>query len=216
MPMTDGQQWGPPPPAGQSGPEQPAYQAYGAQPGHPQQPPYGQPQYGSAPYQQQPYGQPGYPQPGSAPYGYAPQGFGQQAVWPYGPGRPPVATTAAVVGIVTGALTAFGGLVFLLALVGGQGDVATTVLILGLPCTVGLITGGVQVLQRRSSAVLFWSAVAALGVLAVALIAGMTALDEDDRIGVAAFVLFACILPVVTAVLARLRTVTEWLVAHNY
>ena len=249
--MTDGQQWGPTPPAGPGdpaqqapypqppyAPPQPPYgpypygppQGYGQQPayGQPtygQQPPYGQPSHGQPTYgQQPPYGQPshGRPQPWYPPAGhsqqpgYAPQAFGRPMVWPYGPGRPTVATAAAVLGFVTGGLTALGALFMLLATFGGSGDAAVGMLTLGLPCAVGLITGGVRVVQRRPSTVLFWSAIAALAVLALALIAGMTSPDESDRFGVAMFVLFACILPAVTAVVARQRTVTEWLAARTY
>ncbi|TFV51822.1 hypothetical protein [Blastococcus sp. TF02A-35] len=206
--MTDGQQWGQPPvdPGAQQGPYgQPPY--YG-QPQYGQSPYYGQPQYGQPPYGQppyygqpyQPYGQPAYPGPGGWP----------GAAWPHGPGRPGAATTATVFGFVTGGLTAFGSLVMLLAVLAGDADGATLVLALGLPCAVGLVVGGARLLQRRSTKVLFWSAIAALAVLAAALLTAVADMPGDEAAAVAAFVLMACVLPVVTAVLSRVPTVTGW------
>ncbi|WP_104524179.1 hypothetical protein [Blastococcus atacamensis] len=207
--MTDGSEWGPAP-----------LSDGGAQQGHgyapqPQygQPPYGQPQYwppqsAPAPYGQAAYGQPPYGQP------YPPQPYAQvpwQALaWPHGTGRPGTATAAAVLGFVTGGLTAIGSFVMLLATLTGDEDPATMVLSIGLPCAVGLVVGGVRLLQRRSAATLFWSAVAALVVLALTLGIAVTGMEGDDRFGVIAFVLFACVLPAVTAVFARVRTVTSW------
>ncbi|MDK3255212.1 hypothetical protein QOZ86_01725 [Blastococcus capsensis] len=119
-------------------------------------------------------------------------------------------TSAGVLGIVTGALTALGSLVMLIAALSGERDAVTTLLILGLPCAVGLIAGGVRLLQRHAPGLLFGSALAAIGVLAVALVAGMLTLGDEDRVAVAVFVLFACVLPAITAVFARLRAVTHW------
>ncbi|MGY2083452.1 hypothetical protein [Blastococcus sp. SYSU DS0539] len=181
------------------------------------QAPYGQAPYGQAPYGQAPYGQAGYGQPpyGQAPYGYAP--YGQPPYAPPGwvgraPGeaRPGVVTAAGVLGIVTGGLTALGSLLMLVMMLDGEDDAATTVLTLGLPCAVGLVVGGVRVLQNRAAGLLFVSALAAVGVLLAALVAGLLTLDEGGRFGVAAFVVLACVLPVVTAVFARLPRVTAW------
>ncbi len=211
--MTDGSQWAPPPPAGYGGPEQPAYgrPSYG-QPGY-GQPPYGPPPYGQPPYGQAPYGPPppGYPPVayGQAPYGqfsYGPPGHGG---WPHAR-RPSVVTAAGVLGIVTGGLTAFGSLIMVIAAARGTDDVSTLLLTLGLPCAVGLVTGGVRVLQGRPSRLLFASALAAIGVLLAALVSSMLTMSGTDRFGVTAFVVFAAVLPIVTAVLARLRQVTAW------
>lgn len=217
------------PPQGQPQYEQPQAAPYGqpqyAQPQYPQpqygqpsypeapypQAQYPQPQYGQAPYAQygqpqygqqypQPYGQPGYPAPGGWP----------TATWPHGPGRPGAATTAAVFGFVAGGLTALVSLGMFIAVLGGDGDPATMLLSLGLPCAAGLITGGVHLMQRRSTNVLYWSSVASLGVLALTLLVALVGMDGDDRIGVSVFVVFACVLPVVTAVLSRVRSVTGW------
>jgi hypothetical protein len=217
--MTDGAQWGPPPPpAGYGGPEQPGYGGppYG-------QPPYGQPPYGQPPYGQPPYGQAAYgqPPPGYPPAGYGqfPQGQAPYGQFPYGPPgfggwpparRPSVVTAAGVLGIVTGGLTAFVSLIMLIAVAGGEDDVATLLLTLGLPCAVGLITGGVRVLQGHAPRLLFVSALAAVGVLLATLVGSLLTMSETGRFGVTAFVVFAAVLPIVTAVLARLRQVTAW------
>ena len=211
-PMTDGSHWGAPPPAGSGQPP------YGQPPYG--QPPYGQPPYGQPPYGQPPYGQPpqAYPPPGygQVPYGQVPYGQVPYGQVPYGalgwPGqqRPSVVTAAGVLGILTGGLTAFGSLILVVAAASGETDAATIVLTLGVPCAVGLVTGGVRVLQGRASRLLFASALAAVGVLLVALVTGVLTLDEDDRFGLTAFVVFAAVLPSVTAALARLRQVTAW------
>ncbi|TYP81333.1 hypothetical protein [Blastococcus xanthinilyticus] len=197
--------------------QQPYGQApYGQQP-YAQAPyaqaPYGQAPYGQAPYGQQPYGQapygygpPSYPPPGWGAPQYGPPGFGG---WGPEPRRPTVATSAGVLGIVTGALTAIGSLIALIAAAGGA-DAATTVLVLGLPCAVGLLVGGLRLLQGHRAGLLFGSALAALGVLALALVAGLLLLDGDDVVGLAAFLLFAAVLPIITAVFARLPEVTRW------
>jgi hypothetical protein len=181
------------------------------------QAPYGQAPYGQAPYGQAPYGQAPY---GQAPYGQAPYGQAPYGQAPYGhpgwqPGRPTLVTSAGVLGIVTGGLTAFGSLITLIAALSGEDDAVTVLLTLGLPCAVGLITGGVRLMQGHSARLLFVSALAALGVLLAALAAGLLTIDnEDDRIAVAAFVLFAAVLPIITAVFARLRPVTDWVASR--
>ncbi|MCA0147130.1 hypothetical protein [Blastococcus sp. LR1] len=223
--MTDGQQWGPPPADGGGQPAhgQPQYgQPQYGQPQQPQpgygQPYYGQPSYGQPSYGQPPYGQPQYGQPYPQPYGqpgWAAPGWAQ-ATWPHGPGRPGSATAAAVLGFVTGGFAALGGLVMLLASFSADGDPAMRMLGLGLPCAAGLIAGGVQLLQRRSASVLFWSAVAAVVVLVLTFLVALIALDRDDQLGAGIFVLIACPLPIVTAVLARLRAVTGWVDAAPF
>ncbi|MCZ2858861.1 hypothetical protein [Blastococcus sp. VKM Ac-2987] len=217
--MSDPQPWASPA-GGHHGPQQPGQPPYG-------QAPYGQASYGQAPYGQVPYGQSPYGQApyGQAPYGQVPYGqfpygqapYGQAAYGPpgwYGPvpgeARPGVVTAAGVLGIVTGSLTALGSLFMLVLLIDGEHDPATALLTLGLPCAVGLVLGGVRVLQGRAAGLLFVSAVAAVGVLVAALVAGWVVLDDDGRLGVTAFVIVACVLPVVTAVFARLRPVATW------
>ncbi|MGY2065873.1 hypothetical protein [Blastococcus sp. SYSU DS0619] len=237
--MSDPQHWAPPP-GGQPGPQQPGQPPYGEAPygqapygqggyGQPAygQASYGQPPYGSAGYGQPPYGQPPYGQPpygyapyGQPPYGQPPYGYAPYGQPPYAPpgwagrspgeARPGVVTAAGVLGIVTGSLTALGSLLMLVMLIDGERDPATALLTLGLPCAVVLVLGGVRLLQGRAAGLLFVSALAAVGVLVAALVAGWVALDEDGRLGVTAFVAFACVLPVVTAVFARLRPVTAW------
>ena len=177
----------PPPPPSPSGPVPPY--GYGAPP------PYG-------------YGTP----PG---YGYgAPPAWAWSPVpasWPYGPERPGAATAAAVLGFVTGGLTALASLGSLFAVAAGDDDAPTVLLILGLPCAAGLIAGGVRLLGRRRGDLLFGSAVAAVAVLLLAFVAGVVTLPAEGVLGLAVFLLFALPLPVLTAVFARLPRVTGWL-----
>ena len=143
--------------------------------------------------------------------GYGEQPYGPSQAWPYGPGRPGSATAAAVLGFVTGGLTIAFLLVMLVAVLAGQEDVATwLLLLLGVPCAVGLLTGAAELMRRRSTSVLFGSAVSAVAVLLVALVAGLAELAADDVVGLVIFVVIALPLPVLTAVFAKVGTVTGW------
>ncbi|RBY88595.1 hypothetical protein [Blastococcus sp. TF02A-26] len=197
--------------AGHSGHGQ--FPTYG-QPGYGQSPTYGQPGYGQVPAYGQPgygqfptYGQPGY---GQVPvYGAHP--WAATAPWPHGPGRPGVATAAGVLGYVTGGLTLAGSLLFLIASI-GDGDASTWLLALGLPCAGVMIYGSAQVLARRPATPLFASALAAVGVLLLAALVGAATFDDDDEVvGIVAFSLFAGVLPVITAVYARLPATLGWI-----
>ena len=148
-----------------------------------------------------------------------PPGYGQVApwnlpgvvtTWPYGPGRPGIATAAIVLGFVTGGLTALMSLVFLVAVASGDDDLPTTLLLLGLPCAIGLIAGSAQLVHRNSPGLLFGAAVAAVAILVLALIAGAATLSGDSMLGLGMFVLFALVLPVLTAVFAWLPRVRGW------
>ncbi|MGY1740502.1 MULTISPECIES: hypothetical protein [unclassified Blastococcus] len=191
--------------------QEPGYEgppAYGPPPGPPAVPPYGygQPPYGPpAPYPPAPY------PPSPYPPGYGPAWPGAAPpTWPHGPGRPGVATAAAVLGFVTGGLTLLGSLGFLIAVLTGEDDAATVVLVLGLPCAAGMIAGAVRLLARRSPTLLFGSALAAVAVLLVALLVGAGSFDDDAVVGIASFVLLAGALPVLTAVFARLPATLGW------
>ncbi|MBM7806546.1 hypothetical protein JOD57_002383 [Geodermatophilus bullaregiensis] len=166
---------------------------YGPPPGYPPPPPYGPP--------------PGY---GYGPgYGYAWAVPPAPPAWPAGPGRPGVATAAAVLGFVTGGLTLVVSLFLLALTVGGEGDPATTTL-LGLPCAAGLVSGGVRLLGRRSPLVLSTSALAAVVVLFLALVAAAGTLDADDVEGLVVVLVLALPLPVLTAVFSRLPATVGW------
>jgi hypothetical protein len=177
--------------------------AYGPPPGYgPPPPAYGPP--------------PGYgPAPGYGP----PPGYGPVApwnlpavvtTWPYGPGRPGVATAAIVLGFVTGGLTALGSLLFLYAVATGEAGPVTSVLMLGLLCAAGLIGGSVVLSRQDSAGVLFAAAVATVTVLLLALLTGAATLNGEDMLGLGLFVAFALVLPVLTAVFARLPRVRGW------
>ena len=189
----------------------PEQQPYGQQP-------YGQQPYGQQPYAQQPYGgpAPGWQQPGWQPQPpWQPQ---QSQTWPHGPGRPGQATSAAVLGIVTGSLTVLGGLVFLVAGLTGDGDVATWLLALGVPLGVVLLVGGIGLLSRRQHGLVLWTAVGAAALLVVALLGGVLEHrgDPDEVDAMLGFTVFALPLPIVTAALTAQRTVREWVLAGHF
>jgi hypothetical protein len=95
--------------------------------------------------------------------------------------------------------------------VGGDGDLTTTVLLLGLPCAAGLIAGANQILRRKSERNLFASAALAVGVLLLSLVIGLVTLTDGDLAGQAVFIVLAVPLPLLTAIFARARSVTGWL-----
>ena len=184
-----------------------------------------------------PGGAPGYGPPlAYAPPGYAPlpgygppyaqvQGYGypypptlwapEPLAWPDGPARPASATTAAVLGFVTGGLTILACLGFLMVVLAGQGDAPTRVLLLGLLSAAGSITGAVRLLGRRSPVVLFGSALASVGVLVLALIAGFVTIDRTGGTnGLVIFIVLAAILPGLTAIFAWLPTARGWAAAR--
>jgi hypothetical protein len=167
------------------------------------------------------YGPPAY---GTPPHGYyaalppcgPPPGYGYpyplaSPAWPAGPRRPGIATAAAVLGFVTGGLTILFSIGFLIAVVTGEDDAPTLALLLGLPCAAGVITGAVRLLGRRSPTVLFGSAVASVLVLGLAWLAGAATIDRTDGLaGLTVFLLFAMVLPVLTAIFSWLPVVRGW------
>jgi hypothetical protein len=168
---------------------------------------YGEQQYGPPPG----YGPPqGYGPPPGYGYPYQPQ----PQPWPYGPGRPGSATAAAVLGFVTGGLTIAVLLVMLVAVLGGQSDSATWVLLLlGVPCAAGLISGAAELMRRRTTGVLFGAAASSVAVLVLGLVVGLLELETEDVIGLAVFVVLALPLPLLTAIFAKVGTVTGWVAA---
>jgi hypothetical protein len=166
-------------------------------------PGYGLPPYGPPPgYARPPYGPP-------SGYGYA-YPLGPPA-WPAGPRRPGVATAAAVLGFVTGGLTTLFSFGFLIAVVAGEGDAPTMMLLLGFPCAAGVITGAVRLLGGHSPAVLFGSAVASVLALALAWLAAAMTIDRSGGLaGLTVFLFFAMVLPVLTAIFSWLPTVRGW------
>jgi hypothetical protein len=135
--------------------------------------------------------------------------------WPYGPERPGSATAAAVLGFVTGGLTALFAVIFLIVTITRDGDATSTLLLVGgAPSAAGLITGAAWTLQRRTARLLFGSALAAVGVLLVVLVVGLSALSDSGGFrGLLVFVLMALPLPIVTACLAGRREINDWVAA---
>jgi hypothetical protein len=196
-----GQHWGAGDGQGYDGPPAYGVPAYGAG--------YGAPGYGPPAYGPPPGHQPAYP-PAYPPHHGAPWPGAAPLPWPHGSARPGLATAAAVLGFVTGGLTLLGSLGFLIAAANGDGDAATVVLVLGLPCAAGMIYGGVRLLGRRSPVPLFASALAAVGVLLIALLVAAGTLRGDAMAGIAFFAVLAGVLPVLTAVFARLPVTLGW------
>jgi hypothetical protein len=200
-----------PPPAPGYGPPP----GYGPLPGYGPPPGYG-PGYGPPPG----YG-PGYgPPPGYGP-GYGPTAYGYgpaswplppvQRPWPYGDGRPTVATAAGVLGIVTGGLTAMACLLLLIVALTGVGDpVSLLVLVLGVPCAAGTITGGIRLLQGHRRGLLLGSALASVAVLVLGFLVATAIYDGEEVLSVFVVLAPAVPLPVVTAVTAALGPVKGW------
>jgi hypothetical protein len=178
-------------------PGPPPAPGYGPPPGYP---PPGHPGYGPPP---------GYPPPyaAAAPWNRPLP----STAWPHGPGRPSIATTAAVLGFVTGGLTALGSLLCLLNVLFGDPDLVSGVLSLGLLCAAGMIRGGLLLLRRETEVVLAASAGAAAAVLLLALLTSLPSVDGAGFLGLAIFFLIAGSLPVTTAALALSRTARGWL-----
>jgi hypothetical protein len=180
-------------------------QQYGPPAGHGAAPGYGAPAYGPPAG----YGPPAY----GPPAGYGPP---VATAWPDGPGRPGSATTASVLGFVTGGLTALVTLMFAVFIARGvESDPATTTLILGLPCAAGLIAGAALLMRRRSPSLLFWSALAAVLVLVLSEIVAVVWVGGDGPLGVGVFVLLALPLPVLTAVFASRPKTRGWVAARS-
>jgi hypothetical protein len=142
------------------GPDQP-----GPDPSYPQgspPPPQGQPGWGAAP--PPPAGQ-GY---GAPQQGYgAPAGYGSPAGYGAASGqRPPQVTTAAVIGIVIGALGSLGGLLglFGVGLVFAFDAILGLLTIASLVVAVVVLVGGIQALQGKSPRLLLMGSYASIGV----------------------------------------------------
>ena len=174
-------------PPGSYPPPGPAMPAYGPPPGY--GPP---PWYGAMP----PYG----------PW------FAASLQWPYGPARP-TAATAAVLGHVTGGLTALVMLGILVSVLDGDDDPSTLLMLLGIPCAVAIVAGAAALLGRRTAELLLRAALASVAVLALVLVVGLATLDGDARVGMLVTVVLALPLPVLTAVFARRPQVRGWVAA---
>jgi hypothetical protein len=119
-----------------------------------------------------------------------------------------------VLGIVTGGLTLLMSIFFLAMLVEDAGDPPNATLLLGLPCAIGMIIGGLRLLSRRPPVLLFASALAAVLVLLITLLTGLVTLfDPGEMFGLVVLLLLAAPLPVVTAVLSWRPVVAGWVAA---
>jgi hypothetical protein len=226
--------FGQPAPSGQPGQfGQPAQ--YGQPAPHGQQwgqQSYGQPQqYGQPPYGQSPYGQPQYGQSPYGPYGQ----YGQPQ-----PARPGTVITAAVLGLVLGAL---GLLVTVGLLVGGAliddladafetsdpsldtgvADSVRAVLVLlallALAWTVVMVWGSVLALRGRSRVLLIVGAaisVAATGLVFLGtLVSAVRPPSEDGETGGVLVLLVLFLAALATLVLPCLRSAAQFFAAHR-
>jgi hypothetical protein len=134
---------------------------------------------------------------------------GVVAPWPYGPGRPGVATAAAWTAFVLAGGAGLGGL---LAAAGWamDPDPLLGVLALALPCAAGLAAGGTLLLRRRGRRLLLASALGLFAVVAVAC-AVDTELVSDGVAGAAAALVLYGAPPGATVVLAAQARVGSWL-----
>ncbi|WP_369253688.1 hypothetical protein [Geodermatophilus amargosae] len=153
----------------------------GGQP-HGQQQPYGQP-YG------QPHGLPhGQQGPGPAPYG---GGFGGPS--PYGGGapagrRPGTVTAAAVIGIVWGGLGTLFGLLALGVAFAISGLLGL-VLLLSTALSVGLLVGGISVLNGRPPKLLLVISYVAIAINVISLVVSLASSGGSAFNGVLGFIL---------------------------
>ena len=152
----------------------------------------------------------GYPSP------FPPPAYLRTADWPHGPGRPPQATTAAVLGFVAGGLSALFSLVLLGAVTSGDHDLATILLMVSAVLSAaGLITGAALLITRSTTAPLFWAAAGAVALLAACLAVAIRTLDGDDLLGLVLFTVLALPMPILILVFTRLSRVTGWAAARH-
>jgi hypothetical protein len=164
----------------------------------------------------QPWQQPGFPPAYQQWPAYGPGWWHPSLAWPDGPERPSAATTAAVLGFVTGGLTLLFSLPNLVMVTAGGAEASQHVLLLGVFTAAGLITGAVRLLGRKSPDILFGSAVGAVTVLLLAVIADALTIDRTGGLaGILMFVAMALPLPILTAIFAWRSVVRGWAAAAD-
>ena len=134
--------------------------------------------------------------------------------WPYGPGRPGVATAAGVLARVAAGLTFFVQLVFVAPGLDGQDGVSQWLMLLGLPCAGGMIVGANRLMWHRSSRLVFASSAAAVAVLLLVFLVGLGELRGAELIGLVFFVVLALPLPLLAAIFTQAPAVKSWLAAE--
>lgn len=162
------------------------------------QPPY-TPDPNDPRYQQQPYG--GSPQQQGG-YGAAPPppaGQNQPTT-----GRPTGVTTAAIIGIVVGALGILGNLIGIGASF-DLGVVPGLLTLVSLAISALFLYGGIQALQGKNGQLLFQAAVASVVLSLITLIVLLAIYDGFAFIG-----LISLILPIIVIVLLRQQESRQW------
>ena len=134
--------------------------------------------------------------------------------WPYGPGRPGLATAAGVLARVAAGLTLFVQLLFVAPGLDGHDGVSQWLMLLGLPCAVGMIVGASRLMWHRSSRILFASSAGAVAVLLLVFLVGLGELRGAELIGLAFFVAVALPMPLLAAIFTQAPTVKGWLAAE--
>jgi hypothetical protein len=225
-------------PHGQAPYGQPAY-------GEPQygQPPQGQPEYGQPAYGQPAYGQPDYGRPPYGQPGYAQQ-YGQPPYRQTQPARPGTVITAAVLGLVHGALGLLATVLFLAGgaiiddLIGvveetdptvNAGDLSTqvdsvravlvVVALLALAWTVVMVWGSVLALRGRSRVLLLVGASIAVAATGLVFLFGLIGLASDPgadgQVGGVTFLLVFFLASLAMLVLLCLRSAGQYFAAHR-
>ena len=201
-------------------------------------PPYGQPPYGQPPYGQPPYGRPGYGPPAWGPGPHGPPPYGQPGYELPAPSRPGTVITAAVLGLVLGALgllvtvacLAFGAVIDDIADAFGDGDVdpadvdgvrAALVLVglVALAWTVVMVWGSVLALRGRSRVLLIVGASISVATTALFLLGGLvsaTTPPAQDGEATGVLLLLALFLAALAPlVLLCLRSAALFFAAHR-
>ena len=239
--------YGPPP----SGPDQHQHSPHGTPAGH-DQPAYTQPQYTQPLYTQPDHGQFGYGQPAPGQYGQPPYATAPYGQTPYGqppfgqatPARPGAVITAAVLGLVHGAL---GLLVTVGLLAGGAliddfvdviaqsdptidtGQVDSSVddvraalvgvAVVALAWTVVMAWGSVLALRGRSRVLLIVGSSIAVAVTGLVLLGGIAGLagdpGADGQVGGVLFLLVFFLAALAMLVLLCLRSAARFFAAHR-
>jgi hypothetical protein len=203
------------------------------------QAPYGPPAYGQAPYGQAPYGQ--------TPYGQAPYGQLPSAPSPYGqeqPARPGTVITAAVLGLVHGALGLLATVAFLAggALIDDLLDaVATTdpgidsqvtasdvsgaraalaaFAVLALAWTVVMVWGSILALRGRSRVLLLVGASIAVATSGLSFLVGLASAasgpDQPGETGLVLLLLALFLAALAMLVLLCMRSAGQFFTAHR-
>jgi len=140
-------------------------------------------------------GQPGWGPPQGQPPGYGPAPSYSAPPTGYGAagGRPGLVTAAAIVGIVWGALGAILSLVVTLAAFGLGAALAGLIFLISLALAVGMLVGGIFVLQGKSPKLLLYVSYADIALAILSFIISLVATGGNATTGIFGIVVAAVI-----------------------